>query len=356
MKKNARPKILFIARTYAPFVGGMEKFANDFYTNLQDFAQVDLLANLHGKRRIIQFFFKAAFHLLINANRYEIIHFNDAVLAPLVIIIKLCSQAKVTFTVHGLDIVFNKFGYQQLIIPFLRKADKIFPVSQYTKAQCLERGIPGEILVVIPNGLVFSEIKNCTQEGLQSLSFKIFNTFNDKTILLSLGRLIKRKGHVWFIKNVFIHLPEDYVYIIAGNGREFDHIAETIRNLKLDKRVRLLGFVSEKEKACLFELADLFIMPNIYDENDQEGFGIVLLEAGSYSLPIIAANIEGIKDAIIDGKTGILVEEKNVDAYLNAITQPNIQRDHLAAELHAKYDWSIISQKYQQAFEALLKA
>ena len=68
-------------------------------------------------------------------------------------------------------------------------------------------------------------------------------------------------------------------------------------------------------------------MPNIYDENDQEGFGIVLLEAGSYSLPSIATNIEGITDAIIDGKTAILVEEKNASAYLDAITHPNINRE-----------------------------
>lgn len=356
MNETKNMRILFIARTYAPFVGGMEKFASDFYSNLQDFAQVDLLANLHGKRRIIQFFFKAAFFLLSNANKYDIIHFNDAVLAPLIIIIRLCSKAKVSFTVHGLDIVFNKFGYQQLIIPFLRKADKIFPVSHYTKTQCLERGIPTEILSVIPNGLVFSEINECTQEGQKSLSFKMFNTFSNQTILLSLGRLIKRKGHVWFIENVFVHLPEDYLYIIAGNGREFDHIAGTIRKLKFDKRIRLLGFVSEKEKACLFEMADFFVMPNIYDENDQEGFGIVLLEAGSYSLPIIAANIEGIKDAIIDGTTGILVEEKDVNGYIEAITHPNFNRDQIEPELRAKYDWGIISQKYQQEFELLQKS
>lgn len=347
-------KILFIARTYAPLVGGMEKFASDFYASLKKLNKVDLLANQHGKQRIIQFFFKAAFYLLFNAKKYEIIHFNDATLAPLIAIIKAFSGAKVSFTVHGLDLVYQKFGYQHLIIPFLRKADRIFPVSQYTYQQCLKKGISEEKLTVVPNGLVFSEIEKCTPEGQKALSFKLYNNFENKTVLLSLGRLIKRKGHVWFIENVFIHLPENYIYIIAGNGNEFDTIAETIRRLNLDKRIRLLGYVTEREKPCLFELADLFIMPNIYDENDQEGFGIVLLEAGSYSLPSIAANIEGITDAIIDGKTGILVEEKNASAYLEAITHPNINRDGILPELTARYDWSAISQTYHQAFKALL--
>lgn len=347
-------KILFIARTYAPFVGGMEKFASDFYSNLQNYAHIQLLANTHGKRKIIQFFFKAAIYLMFNARKFEIIHFNDAVLAPLIMIIRIFSKAKISFTVHGLDIVYSKFCYQQLIIPFLRKADRIFPVSQYTMKQCLERQIPEHKLLVIPNGLVFSEIKGCSNEGKKTLSFKLSDTFKDQHILLSLGRLIKRKGHVWFIENVCVNLPDSYIYIIAGNGREFDHIAEVIRKRKLDKRIRLLGFVSEEEKACLFEMADLFIMPNIFDDNDQEGFGIVLLEAGSYSLPTIASNIEGIKDAIIDGVTGILIEEKNANGFIDGILHPNIDRHLIAPKLRAKYDWSEISQAYFHEFEQLI--
>ena len=345
--------ILFIARTYAPFVGGMEKFASDFYSNLQEYSQVQLLANTHGKRKIIQFFFRAALFLMLNARKFEIIHFNDAVLAPLIMIIRIFSKAKVSFTVHGLDIVYNKYFYQQLIIPFLRKADRIFPVSQYTMKQCLERQIPEHKLFVIPNGLVFSEIKGCSNAGKKTLSFKLCDTFKDQHILLSLGRLIKRKGHVWFIENVYVNLPDSYVYIIAGNGSEFDNIAEVIRKKNLDERIRLLGYVSEEEKVCLFEMADIFIMPNIYDENDQEGFGIVLLEAGSYSLPVIASNIEGIKDAIIDGVTGILIDEKNANGFIDGILHPNIDRHSIAPKLRAKYDWSEISQAYDREFEKL---
>ncbi len=348
-------KILFIARTYPPLVGGMEKFAKDFYTTLQDFANVELVANRHGKRRIIPFFIKTGLYLVFNAKNFQIIHFNDAMLAPLIVVIRAFSSAKVSFTVHGLDIVYNKFAYQQLIIPYLRKADRIIAVSQYTQAQCLARGIPDRILTVIPNGLVFSEVPECTDLGRKPLGFKLPRAFEGKTVLLSLGRLIKRKGHRWFIENVFIHLPETYVYLIAGNGQEFDRIAETVRRNGLDRRVRLLGYVSEEEKACLFEMADLFIMPNISDENDQEGFGIVLLEAGSYALPTIAADIEGITDAIIDGKTGILVKEKDVEGYLNAIQHPNIDRHSITSELVAKYDWNNISKTYFAEFTKLLK-
>jgi glycosyltransferase involved in cell wall biosynthesis len=348
-------KILFVARTYPPFVGGMEKFASDFFQNLNQHTDVDLFANPHGKKKFVQFFFKAVFHLILNSHKYDIIHFNDAVLAPLLPIIRLFSKAKICFTVHGLDIVFKKMGYQYMGIPFLKYADKIFPVSQYTKEQCEQRKIPSEILTMIPNGLDFSNNLPCTSEQKQSLTSRININYENKTILLSLGRLIKRKGHAWFIENVFINLPESYIYLIAGNAREFDNISELIQRLSLQDRVIMLGFVTEGEKACLFQMADLFIMPNIYQENDQEGFGIVLLEAGSYSLPSIASNIEGIKDAVIHGVTGVLVEEKDTKGFTDAIINPNIDREQIRQELESKYNWKIISQTYYNEFSKLVK-
>ena len=343
-------KILFIARTYPPLVGGMEKFAFDFYNTLKSKADVKLIANPIGKKRIIRFFLQVMIYLVLNARKFDIVHFNDAILSPLVPVIRLFSKAKITFTVHGLDIVYQKYGYQQLIIPFLRHADLIIPVSQHTKDQCLARRIPHEKLRIIPNGLVFSQVPNCSQEVKQSIIEKIGTEISDQTILLSLGRLIERKGHTWFINHVFTRLPENFIYLIAGDGPEYQKISHLIHQRSLTGRVKLLGYVSEEEKACLFQLADLFIMPNIHDENDQEGFGIVLLEAGSHGLPAIATNIEGITDAVIDGVTGFLVEEKDAQGFINAIHNPDIDRNIIKEQLQSQYDWENIGHRYYSLF------
>ena len=343
-------KILFIARTYPPLVGGMEKFAFDFYNTLKSKADVKLIANPIGKKRIIRFFLQVMIYLVLNARKFDIVHFNDAILSPLVPVIRLFSKAKITFTVHGLDIVYQKYGYQQLIIPFLRHADLIIPVSQHTKDQCLARRIPHEKLRIIPNGLVFSQVPNCSQEVKQSIIEKIGTEISDQTILLSLGRLIERKGHTWFINHVFTRLLENFIYLIAGDGPEYQKISHLIHQRSLTGRVKLLGYVSEEEKACLFQLADLFIMPNIHDENDQEGFGIVLLEAGSHGLPAIATNIEGITDAVIDGVTGFLVEEKDAQGFINAIHNPDIDRNIIKEQLQSQYDWENIGHRYYSLF------
>lgn len=347
-------KILFIARTYPPLVGGMERFASDFYRYLSKLADVHLIANRIGKKHVPWFFLKVCFYLIFNAKQFDLVHFNDAILTPLIPIIRLFSKAKVTVTVHGLDIVYDKLGYQHLVIPFLRKADRIFPVSHYTKEQCLKRNIPEDKLLVIPNGLDFTKVSECVEADKQNVLSRIKGDIAQKTILLSLGRLIERKGHSWFIQNVFRHLPENVIYLIAGDGPEFDEIKALVQDYAFEDRIYMLGYVSEGDKNCLFELADLFIMPNIIDPHDQEGFGIVLLEAGSHNLPSIATKIEGIPDAVIDGVSGILIEEKDAQGFIDAILNPSIKRKNIAAHLRAKYDWDMISKTYHKAFISLV--
>ena len=346
--------ILFIARTYPPLVGGMERFASDFYHYIRELTPVKLIANPIGKRNLLFFFLKVMGYLILHGRKYDLVHFNDAILAPLVPIIRLFSSAKITFTVHGLDIVYRKFGYQQLVIPFLRQADKIFPVSHYTRTQCIQRRIPEDKCEIIPNGLDFSSVAPGREKTVEMPSIPLKEKVNQKTILLTLGRLIPRKGHAWFIENVFTNLPEDYVYLIAGAGPETDNLENLIQVEGLSERVFLLGYVTDQEKIRLLQTADLFIMPNIQDQNDQEGFGIVLLEAGRYGLPSVAADIEGIRDAVIHGLSGSLVPEKDADAFITAIKNPVPSGNKITEILREKFDWQVISRLYLQAFKDLV--
>ena len=247
-------KLLFITRTYPPLVGGMEKFASEFYANYRDRGEIDLVANSGGKKAIPFFLIKVIFLLFFRSKNYDVIHIYDAVLSPLVLIIKAVSKTKVSFTVNGLDIVYSRFGYQRMMPFFLKKADMIFAISQYTKEQCEFRGIPKEKLAVIPVGINFDTLKISSN----STKFETLSRFNipthRATILLTVGRLVKRKGHSWFIVHVLKKLPEQYLYLIAGSGPEQDSIAAIIRDLNLADRVFLLGHVSDEEKNCLYQV------------------------------------------------------------------------------------------------------
>ncbi|HCC79304.1 MAG: hypothetical protein A2X25_06260 [Chloroflexi bacterium GWB2_49_20] len=346
-------KLLFITRTYPPLVGGMETFACDFYENYRKKGNVDLLANTGGKKTIPFFFIKAIFSLIFYSKKYDVVHIYDAVLSPLALIVKIFSNAKVSFTVNGLDIVYPRFGYQKFMPFFLCKADKVFAISHYTLEQCVLRGIPKEKLAVIPVGLDSNKAEIFSEEKKSVLMARLNVPGKEKKILVTVGRLVKRKGHAWFVEHVLKKLPDQYIYLIAGDGPERDSIVEVARRLDLSDRVYLLGRVSEEEKNCLYQIADLFVMPNIHVENDQEGFGIVLLEAGRYGLPVIASNIEGIRDVVIDQKTGRLIEEKDAQGFVNEIVNFNPDRTSISASLASLFNWGGIVDRYYREFEKM---
>lgn len=346
-------KILFIARNYPPVIGGLEKNAEDFYQNVSKLADLDLLANPLGKKHLPAFILKVIFFLIINANKYDVIHFNDAVLSPVIPIIKAFSKAKVTFTVNGLDIVFSNFFYQVITPFFLRRADKIFPISAYTKRESERRRVDPNKMQIITVGINLSE--QYKMEGVSHEDFLSKHSINirERKVLVSIGRLVARKGHAWFIENVFPNLPNDFIYLIAGDGPERQKLLNLIHERGLAERIHAIGRVAEEEKQIMFQIADLFIMPNISIKNDPEGFGIVLLEAGSYNVPVIATDIEGISSAVLEGVTGRLVPEKDVNRFIRAITNPDIDRTKIKTAIEVNFNWENIAKKYLREFELL---
>ena len=154
-----------------------------------------------------------------------------------------------------------------------------------------------------------------------------------KKILLSVGRLIERKGFHWFVDEVIPPLIEDYkdfIYVIAGAGPMQKYIEDIIHKKNLYNWVILLGKIDDELLGLLYNISDIFIMPNIPVEGDIEGFGVVALEASSCKLPVIASNLEGIRDALLDGEIGDLIlplDPLNFSkAILNLLESDNLRK------------------------------
>jgi phosphatidylinositol alpha-1,6-mannosyltransferase len=103
-------------------------------------------------------------------------------------------------------------------------------------------------------------------------------------------------------------------------------------------------------------------MPNIPVKGDMEGFGIVALEASSAGLPVVASNIEGIKDAIIDNKNGVLINPYDDKRYIEIILdflindQKRINFGKQAMEItNMKYNWEKISESYLEIFNMIVE-
>ena len=137
-------------------------------------------------------------------------------------------------------------------------------------------------------------------------------------LLLSVGRLQRRKGHdlvlsalaQWRETDPLVH------YLVAGDGDYRAALEAKVRSEGLGGRVTFLGVVNEDALPGLYAAADVFVMPNRSDGVDFEGFGIVFLEAAASGRPSIGGNSGGAPEAILDGETGLLVGGTSVDEFL----------------------------------------
>jgi len=134
-------------------------------------------------------------------------------------------------------------------------------------------------------------------------------------VILTVGNLVERKGHDVVLKSLPKVLKEvpNTVYLIVGDGEQKQNLKELVDELGLGEQVIFTGRVPEKELPQYYNACDVFIMPSREIGSDIEGFGIVFLEAGACSKPVIGGRSGGIIDAVEDGVSGILVDPTNVD-------------------------------------------
>jgi phosphatidylinositol alpha-1,6-mannosyltransferase len=125
-------------------------------------------------------------------------------------------------------------------------------------------------------------------------------------------------------------LPDRAHYLLAGEGETAALVESVAARLGLAHRVHQLGRVPHAKLESLYHGADLFVMPNRRVEGDMEGFGVVMLEASLCGLPVLGVRLEGIRDAVTEGKNGWLVEAERPEEMASAISsligQPEVLR------------------------------
>jgi glycosyltransferase involved in cell wall biosynthesis len=139
--------------------------------------------------------------------------------------------------------------------------------------------------------------------------------------ILFVGRLVRRKG-VDDLIEAFKMLLSDFPNArleIVGDGPERPRLTELVRTLGLEDRVKFYGSLRADALYEKYQECDVAAMPSRTMRDDVEGFGTVFLEAGLAGKPSVGTFSGGIPEAILDGKTGILVEEGNVRELASAL-------------------------------------
>lgn len=346
-------RVLFLSRAFPPVIGGIEAQNYALSEALGQVCQVQTLANRRGKRALPIFLPWVLVRSLLIAHRFDVVLLGDGVMAAVGWAIKRLHPAlPVVCVVHGLDLTHRGSLYQWLWVRrFLPNLDHLVAVSRSTRAIAVAKGIAAERMSVIANGI--SPQPEGRRYGRHDLARLLGEPLGEGGILVTLGRLVRRKGVGWFIEQVVPRLPPATWYLVAGAGPEQRTIERALLALPAGHRVRLLGAVDEAQKTILLDAADLFVQPNVPVERDVEGFGIAVLEAGLRGLPVIASALEGLVDAVVEGENGWLVPPGDAQGFADVIGQRLSDRDALRASgergrryVRDRFSWRTIVAQY----------
>lgn len=223
---------------------------------------------------------------------------------------KFSPKTKLILIAHGIEIWSPLKSY---ILKMLNCCDKILAVSEFTRGKIIAmHNFPANKCLVLNNCLdPFLPLpKNEDDSELR----KRYGFGPEDKIIFTLTRIStdeRYKGYDKVIEALALLQDEhpNAKYLISGSYDKIEKgkIDDQILKLGLKDKVVLSGFIAEDELASHFNMADLYIMPS-----KKEGFGLVFIEAMYYSLPVIAGNVDGSTDALLNGELGILVNPDSI--------------------------------------------
>lgn len=309
-------KSLLLTLEYPPFKGGVANYYGHLVQNWPDREGIQVI---HHKRHWL--FALKGLLLTIKKNPQTFILIGQVLpLGTVAYLVYLLKPYDYGVFLHGMDFTFalKRPRKKWLMWQILSHAKKIICANSYVASLVSEwkPELASKIIIVNP-GIDESSISRL--ENITPLLQDKYQT-KDKVTLLSLGRLVKRKG-VDMVISAIASLDEEtknkLCYIVAGTGEAEKYLKDLAADLKV--KVIFTGEVSELEKWSFLNLCDIFIMPARSIDGDFEGFGIVYLEANLYGKPVIAGRSGGVSDAVINNETGLLIDPENVAEIANAI-------------------------------------
>jgi glycosyltransferase involved in cell wall biosynthesis len=302
----------------------METFSAGIWRSVDSsWTDATLIANRGPQTRLIWWLPLTAGRVLMRLvrRRADFVLVGDAltyaVLQPLLSV----TRTPHATLVMGLDITWNNKPYRAVAHRALRRAPLVLAISSATARTAVSvAGVDQSRVEVLRLGLPMPP-DGTTKNAARAAIHRWLGLSDDTLVLLTVGRLVRRKGARWFIENVLLKLPDGVLYVIAGEGPERVAIERAADRNGLGARVRLLGRVSDEERELLFRGSDIFLQPNVPVENDLEGFGLVTIEAAMRDTLTLASELEGICDAVVNGQTGILLPPQEPDVWVARLRQ-----------------------------------
>lgn len=332
MCKNKKIKITHVTRYAHPHIGGIETVINQINDSLPDeeFEKEVLCCSNTDKTSIenevkytrCKFLFEFAANTIspqfiweLSRVKTDVLHYHmPFIFAVIAHFMARPKCKKMVISYHGKIVGYDKYmwPFWWIYRRFYKLADKIHVLSP----------------TIIDTDIVLSKNKEkCeivsygidTTINVNEKDVKIFRQqYNNKKIILCMGRLVSFKGFTYVIQAM--QQVEGAILLVAGGGPLKTEFEQYINENNLQEKVVLLGSVIDKQKkSLLFAACDVFILSSC---RTSESFGIVQLEAMKYGKPVINTNLgTGVNYVSVDRKTGLTVKPANVEDLAEAINK-----------------------------------
>jgi phosphatidylinositol alpha-1,6-mannosyltransferase len=343
---NVYKKILVITNDFGPRTGGIETFV------------IGLLERIKGQEVVV---FTSAQgdtseydQKCLNEFGIQVIRDRSKILLPSM---RVAKRAKEIIRLHNIEvIVFGAAAPLALMAPALRKSGvkkvialthghevwwaKIFPfnlamkrigksvdhltyLGEFTRnaiAQSLTEK-SAEAMVKIAPGIDTAHFI----PQPDSMQKRITLGLENKKIIISVGRLVHRKGQDKLIEAMPIILqsvPNAHL-LLVGEGPYRSHLEKLAKKLSLNDHITFAGRILYDKLPNYLSAADLFVMPSRsrFFGLEVEGLGIVYLEASACGIPVVAGNSGGAPDAVLEGVTGLCVDGTDISQIANAVIE-----------------------------------
>ena len=287
--------------------------------------------------------------ILRNSASSNVIHEE---MAPLPFFVPLYRRKKCVLTVHEIrgKLLFELFGVLG-IAPYLAERmltkipyDIIISVSQSTYKKLRNLGIRS---VLIYNGVDTAKFKPSTMDT------------NDKAIILTVGRLVKQKGHDYFLRiaKELLHENSNLHFVIIGDGPLYGTIRNKITQLDLVNNISLYKNLTDEEYIKALQNCSVYVHTNPY----QEGFGFAVAEAMSCGKPVVAFDIPGLNE-VVNNKCGILIPPGNTDLFVQSVQRllegsklRRIMGRYGRKRIKEKFDWRKSAEKMRKVYDFLIE-
>ena len=358
-EKTSSPDILVISRTFFPKEGGIEEYVYNrclqnpqgvilltaTFDGYRDFDKNQLFSihrwylpkipRLFGLgaiiKQVLNMFSSFVFAMrLYFRYRYDYIEWGHGYDFPAILLLSYLLPIKFFIYLHGNDILcpLRNPILKKLFELTLQRSSGLICNSTFTRdfiSQKFNFNTPTHIINPIIRVEKFGD-KAKNQQYLEKSQLNIRRKYNipeNAIVILSVGRLVKRKGFGRVIDNLnqLLNQGLDVHYIICGRGKMQSKLEQKAAQLQLTQRVHFAGFVPDAELADYYAASDIFAMLTFYDTQSAsiEGFGIVYAEAGYFGKPVIASRIGGVEDAVHHEENGLLVSPDSPEEISQAL-------------------------------------